>query len=136
MKSKFSTSDKQRAIAGIIQRSVTRLNDDPKAKEDAERFGECKIAIVIKELYGKRLGDFHGSYIDGSFKVDMRKQNIDNYDAVVTVTEDAFMGLCTGNITPEYAFGTGGIRTEGAIAYRLMVVGLAVGDLIYNVLKK
>lgn len=136
MKSKFSTSEKQAAIAGIIKRSVERLNNDPKANADAERFGECRVAIVIKELYGKRLGDFHGSYTNGGFKVNIREQDHDNYDAVVTITEDAFMSLCTGKMTPEYAHGVGGIRVTGESAYKLMVVGIAVGDLIYNVLKR
>lgn len=135
MKSRFSTAKKQLAIAKIIERSVNRMNNDESMREDAERFGECKVAFTIKGLYGKLLGDFHGSYINGAFKVNIRESDID-YDATVTVTEDAFMGLCTGQITPEYAYGTGGICVEGRSAYKLMVVGIAIGSLIYNVLKE
>ena len=129
-----SRFDKQRAIAKIMKRSVSRMNKDATMREDADRFGDCIVGIVIKDLYG-RLGDFHGSYINGTFKVNARSQNIDKYDAIVTITEDSFMNLCTGRQTPEYAFGVGGIHVEGKIAYKLAVVGIGVGELLYDVLK-
>lgn len=144
-KSKFSTLDKRRAIAGIIKRSASRLNNDPKMKEDAERFGKCDVGVVIGNMYGERLGDFHGVYTNGEFVViDKIKDvllgkpspNMDEYDAVVTITEDAFMNMCTGAMTPVYAQGIGGIRVDGDSAYKIIVVGIAVGDMIYNVLKK
>lgn len=130
-----SRFDKQRAIAKIIKRSVNRMNSDVTMREDAERFGECSIAIVVKDLYG-RLGDFHGSYINGSFGVNARGHDIAGYDAVVTISEDTFMKLCTGQINPEYAYGIGGIHVEGKSAYKLIVVGIGIGDLLYGVLKE
>lgn len=133
MGSIFSTSDKQRAIAKIMKRSVARMNDDKTLREDAERFGKCDVAIVIKGLYG-RLGDFHGSYIDGKFAVNIREKKNVEYDAIVTISENAFMEICTGQQTPEYACGTGGIRVDGRKAYQMMVIGIGVGDLLYNVL--
>lgn len=128
-----SRFDKQRAIKKIIQRSVNRMNSDVTMREDAERFGECNIAIIVKDLYG-RLGDFHGSYTGGNFKVNMREQKNVDYDAVVTITEESFMKICTGSQTPEYACGVGGIRVDGRKAYQMMVIGIGVGDLLYNVL--
>jgi putative sterol carrier protein len=130
-----STFNKQKAIAKVMQRSVSRMNNDITMREDAERFGDCSVGIVIKNLYGERLGDFHGSYVNGSFKVNIRGNTKTDYDAIVTITEDAFMNLCTGKITPEYAFGTNGIHVEGRIAYKLAVVGIGVGELLYSVLK-
>ena len=129
-----STFNKQKAIAKIMQRSVSRMNNDIAMREDAERFGECSVAIIIKGLYG-RLGDFHVSYIGGSFRVNIREKTNVEYDAIVTITEDAFMNLCTGKITPEYAFGTNGVRVDGKIAYKLAVVGIGIGELLYSVLK-
>lgn len=129
-----SRFNKQLAIAKIMKRSVGRMNSDQTMREDAERFGDCSVGIIIKDLYG-RLGDFHGSYINGSFKVNARGQTGTEYDAIVTITEDSFMNLCTGKITPEYAFGVGGVHVEGRIAYKLAVVGIGVGELLYNVLK-
>lgn len=134
MSSKFSTKEKQRAIAKIIERSVSRMNTDKTMQEDAERFGECSVAIIIEGLYGS-LGDFHGSYTNNKFKVNIRKQSTANFDAVVTIDEDSFMNLCTGKVTPEYAFGTGGIRVDGRKAYQMMVIGIGIGDLLYNVLR-
>ena len=128
-----SRFNKQLAIAKIMKRSVSRMNSDTTMKEDAERFGDCNIAIVIKDLYG-RLGDFHGSYTNGNFKVNTREQKNVDYDAIVTITEDSFMKVCTGSQTPEYACGTGGIRVDGRKAYQMMVIGIGVGDLLYNVL--
>lgn len=129
-----SRFNKQLAIAKIMKRSVKRMNNDIAMREDAERFGDCNVAIVIKDLYG-RLGDFHGSYMSGSFKVNMREQVNVNYDAIVTITEDSFMKICTGQQTPEFACGVGGIRVDGKKAYQMMVIGIGVGDLLYNVLK-
>lgn len=129
-----SRFNKQLAIAKIMKRSVSRMNIDQTMREDAERFGDCNVAIVIKDLYG-RLGDFHGSYMNGNFKVNMREQTNVEYDAVVTITEDSFMKICTGTQTPEYACGIGGIRVDGRKAYQMLVVGIGVGDLLYNVLK-
>ena len=129
-----SRFNKQLAIAKIMKRSVNRMNNDQTMREDAERFGDCNVAIVIKDLYG-RLGDFHGTYTNGNFKVNARKQTNTKYDAIVTITEDSFMNLCTGKQTPEYAFGVGGIHVEGRIAYKLAVVGIGIGELLYSVLK-
>jgi hypothetical protein len=89
--SKLSRGEKQKAIANTIKRSIDRLNDDPNAKNDAENFGECAVGIVIKDLFG-RLGDFHGVYTGGKFRL-RRKLDNDKMDAVVTITEDAFMQL-------------------------------------------
>jgi len=111
------------------------MNNDSTMKADAERFGECSVGIIIQNLYGERLGDFHGSYINGRFKVNIRGNTMNDYDAIVNITEDSFMNLCTGKQTPEYAFGTGGIRVEGKIAYKIAVVGIGIGELLYDVLK-
>lgn len=134
MSPKFSTAEKQRAIANVIKRSVDRMNNDETMKDDAERFGECSVAIIIRSLYG-RLGDFHGSFVNGKFKVNIREQNSTNFDSVVTITEDAFMNLCSKQTTPEYEYGTGGIRVEGKNAYKIIVVGIGIGELLYGVLK-
>jgi len=128
-----SRFDKQKAIKKLFDRSVKRMNNNDKMKEDAERFGHCNIGIVITDFYG-RLGDFHGSYSDGKFSINLMKQSSDNYDAVVTISENAFMSLCRGLITPTFAYGVGEIQVTGRLAYKLMVVGIAVGELLYDVL--
>ena len=61
---------------------------------------------------------------------------MENYDAVVTVTENAFMGLCTGSMNPSYACGTGGVTVTGEKAYQMLVVGLSVSELLYGVLQE
>lgn len=124
--------DKQRAIVKIMKRAVSRMNADDHLKQDANNFGECSIGIVIKDFFG-RLGDFNGSYIDGNFNI---RRSLDNekFDAIVVVTEDAFMNLYKGTINPEYALGTGGITVTGRHAYKMMVVGLGVGELLYDLM--